>query len=299
MDNKNQIKWLLNAATSAFNTFSDTAKLDAEILMCQVLDCNQTYLFTWPDKTLDETQITLFHQLCDKRQAGHPIAHIVGYREFWTLNLKVTPTTLIPRPDTETLVEHALLLVSDHEFEQKIKQHSKHQDEYLTGLDLGTGTGAIALSLASELKHWDWLAADFLADAVSLAQENAELNGVTNCKVIQSDWFEQIPSTKFNLIVSNPPYIDENDPHLSQGDVRFEPLSALTAPDNGLADIKKIVSQAREYLHDNGLLIIEHGNKQGDVVKSIFSQYNYTHIRTIKDLSENDRITVGYFKLMG
>ncbi|WP_299263257.1 peptide chain release factor N(5)-glutamine methyltransferase [uncultured Psychrosphaera sp.] len=291
MDNKNQIKWLLNAATSTFNQISDTAKLDAEILMCHVLDCNRTYLFTWPDKVLDETQIALFHQLCAKRQAGHPIAHIVGYRAFWTLNLKVTPTTLIPRPDTETLVEHALLLVAE--------QKDNQQYEHLTGLDLGTGTGAIALSLASELPHWDWLAADFIADAVTLAQENAELNGITNCKIIQSDWFEQIPNTKFNLIVSNPPYIEENDPHLKQGDVRFEPLSALTAADNGLSDIKKIVSQAKDYLHDNGLLIIEHGNTQGEAIRDVFIQNGYRNTSTIKDLSENDRITVGYFKLMG
>ncbi|PQJ55244.1 protein-(glutamine-N5) methyltransferase, release factor-specific [Psychrosphaera saromensis] len=262
---------------------SDTAKLDAEILMCHVLDCNRTYLFTWPDKALDATQIAVFHQLCDKRHAGHPIAHIVGFRAFWTLNLKVTPTTLIPRPDTETLVEQALLLVSEQ------------QGDNLTGLDLGTGTGAIALSLASELPHWNWLAADFIADAVTLAQENAELNGITNCKIIQSDWFEQIPNTKFNLIVSNPPYIEENDPHLEQGDVRFEPLSALTAPDNGLSDIKKIVSQAKDYLHQNGVLIIEHGHAQGEAVRDVFIYNGYKNTTTIKDLSENERITVGYF----
>jgi release factor glutamine methyltransferase len=287
LDNKNQIKWLLNAATSAFTAMSDTAKLDAEILLCHVLDCNRTYLFTWPEKILDEIQIALFHQLCEKRQAGHPIAHIVGFRAFWTLNLKVTPTTLIPRPDTETLVEHAISLVSELQNVQVCGN--------LSGLDLGTGTGAIALSLASELPHWNWLAADFIADAVTLAQENAELNGITNCKIIQSDWFEQIPNTKFNLIVSNPPYIEENDPHLEQGDVRFEPLSALTAPDNGLSDIKKIVSQAKGYLHHNGVLIIEHGHTQGEAVRDIFIHNGYKNTTTIKDLSENERITVGYF----
>jgi len=287
LDNKNQIKWLLNAATSTFTPMSDSAKLDAELLMCHVLDCNRTYLFTWPDKTLDETQISSFQELCEKRQTGHPIAHLIGFREFWTLNLKVSPTTLIPRPDTETLVEQALFLVS----EQKCKQ----QDEHLTGLDLGTGTGAIALSLASELPSWDWLAVDFIADAVSLAQENAKLNGITNCKIIQSDWFENIPNTKFNLIVSNPPYIDENDPHLSQGDVRFEPLSALTAADAGLSDIKLIVAQSKGYLQANGLLMIEHGNTQGKMVRDIFISNGYTKVNTIKDLSLNDRVTVGYF----
>jgi release factor glutamine methyltransferase len=289
LDNKNQIQWLLNAATSTFTPMSDTAKLDAELLMCHVLDCNRTYLFTWPDKVLDETQIALFQQLCEKRQLGHPIAHLIGFREFWTLNLKVSPTTLIPRPDTETLVEHALSLVFG----------LTSKETRLKGLDLGTGTGAIALSLASELTSWDWLGADFIAEAVSLAEENTKLNDIINCKIIQSDWFDNIPDTKFNLIVSNPPYIDESDPHLSQGDVRFEPLTALTAADNGLSDIKKIVSQAKCYLHDNGLLIIEHGNTQAKAVQDIFIQNGYRNISTVKDLSLNDRITVGYFKLMG
>lgn len=283
MDNSNQIKWLLNAATSTFNEISDTAKLDAELLMCHVLDCNRTYLFTWPDKTLEQTQITLFQQLCEKRQLGHPIAHIIGCRDFWTLKLKVTPSTLIPRPDTETLVEHALFLVQTF------------KDEKLSGLDLGTGTGAIALSLASELNNWDWLGVDFVPDAVVLAKENAEINQIKNCQIIQSDWFENIPNTKFSLIVSNPPYIDEADPHLLKGDVRFEPLSALTARDKGFSDIKIIVAQAKQYLHDNGILIIEHGNTQGEEVRSIFNQNGYNSVVTIKDLSENERITVGYF----
>lgn len=283
MDNSSQIKWLLHDATCSFNKLSDTAKLDAELLMCHVLDCNRTYLFTWPDKTLDEAQLAEFKQVCAKRALGHPIAHIVGYREFWSLNLKVSPATLIPRPDTETLVEQALLLMQEH------------KDKPFLGLDLGTGTGAIALSLASELKTWEWIAADFVPEAVTLAQENAKLNQINNCKVIQSDWFENIPNTKFNLIVSNPPYIDEADPHLSQGDVRFEPLSALTAGDSGLSDIKIILSQAKQYLHDGGLVMIEHGNTQGKEVRAIFCQNGYSNVNTFKDLSANERITVGYF----
>ena len=297
MDNNNQIKWLLNAATSTFTTISDTEKLDAELLMCHVLDCSRTYLFTWPDKTLNDAQVLQFQQLVEKRQIGHPIAHLIGSRDFWTLHLKVSPSTLIPRPDTETLVEHALLLVEKQYGEAQVSVSvpvSKEQ-ERLTGLDLGTGTGAIALSLASELPHWDWLGADFIVDAVNLAQENAKLNGITNCKIIQSDWFESVPKTKFNLIVSNPPYIDETDSHLKQGDVRFEPLSALTAADKGLSDIKKIVLQSKGYLHVNGLLIIEHGNTQGKAVRDIFIQNGYKNINTVKDLSLNDRITVGYF----
>lgn len=291
MDKTNQIQWLLNAATVAFKPISDTAKLDAEILLCHVLECERTYLFTWPDKVVDANQVEQFEQLCQQRQAGHPIAHIVGYRDFWSLRLKVSPSTLIPRPDTETLVEHALSVTSELEALNKTQRYK--------GLDLGTGTGAIALSLAQELPHWDWLAADFIEDAVLLAKANAEFNQIKNCKIIQSDWFAQIPAQSFHLIVSNPPYIDQDDPHLALGDVRFEPLSALTADDHGLSDIKNIIEQAKAFLLPGGLLMIEHGNTQAQSVQAIFRQHGYTKVTTIQDLSENDRISVGYLRLLG
>lgn len=284
MSEQTQIKWLLNAATSVFETHSDSARLDAELLMCDVLDCNRTYLFTWSDKALDEKQIDAFQALVKRRENGEPIAHIIGYKEFWSLKLTVNPSTLIPRPDTETLVELALDIAN------------KKNTNAGNGLDLGTGTGAIALALASELPNWQWIGAEFSDDALTLAKHNAKENNINNGLFIQSDWFSNVPAQKFDLIVSNPPYIDPEDEHLQQGDVRFEPLSALIAPQKGLADIKIIVENSIGYLEVNGALLIEHGFDQGQSVRDIFCQNNFHNVETFKDLGGNDRVTVGYFK---
>lgn len=287
MSQQHQIKWLLDAATSVFKTISDTAKLDAELLLSHVIDKDRTYLFTWSDKTLDEQQLTHFELLCERRKQGEPIAHIIGYREFWDLKLRVNPSTLIPRPDTEILVETALSTVADR------------QGSELIGLDLGTGTGAIALALSSELPNWQWLGVDLIPEAVQLAQQNKILNNINNCHFIQSSWFSQVPKQQYDLIVSNPPYIDKGDHHLLQGDVRFEPLSALVANNSGLSDILHIVSTAKEYLKPDSALIIEHGYQQGEQVSTIFEQFGFDNITTIKDLGGNDRGTVGYFKKLG
>jgi release factor glutamine methyltransferase len=284
MSEQTQIKWLLNAATSVFEAHSDSASLDAELLMCHVLDCNRTYLFTWSDKVLDENQIDAFETLVKRRENGEPIAHIIGYKEFWSLKLAVNPSTLIPRPDTETLVELALDIAN------------KKNTNSGNGLDLGTGTGAIALALASELPNWQWIGAEFSEDALALAKHNAKENNINNGLFIQSDWFSHVPVQKFDLIVSNPPYIDPEDEHLQQGDVRFEPLSALIAPQKGLADIKIIVENSIGYLDVNGALLIEHGFDQGQSVRDIFCQNNFHNVETFKDLGGNDRVTVGYFK---
>ena len=282
MSEQVQIKWLLNAATSVFSSFSDSASLDAELLLCHVLDCNRTYLFTWSDKELSPEQVAAFEQLVERRKAGEPIAHITGTREFWSLELAVNPSTLIPRPDTETLVEKALEIVA-----------SKSTGE---GLDLGTGTGAIALALASELPNWHWQGVDLQADAVALAKSNAQSNNIVNAEFYQSNWFENIEHKKFDLIVSNPPYIDPEDPHLGQGDVRFEPLSALIAEQSGMADVCYIVEKAKNYLVENAALLIEHGYDQGKAVRQQFVQHNYQNVETFKDLAGNDRVTVGYFR---
>lgn len=276
----------LKMAESKISADSDTPKLDAEILLCHVLKCNKTYLFTWSDKTINEADKQQFISLVESRIEGHPIAHLIGQREFWTLTLNVNPSTLIPRPDTETLVETVL---------EKATQLSAFPQ--LKGLDLGTGTGAIALALASELKHSDWLGLDFSEDAVALANSNLQLNNVTNCQFAQSDWYEfaKKQNRRFDVIVSNPPYIDPSDPHLREGDVRFEPLSALIADNHGLADIEHIISCAGQYLHQGGLLALEHGHDQGQAVQAIFSQYNFINVETLKDLGQNDRITIGYF----
>ena len=234
-------------------------------------------MFTWPDKTLTEDQTSRFFDLIERRKSGEPIAHITQYREFWSLNFRVSPDTLIPRPDTETLVELALTKVKAREGQL---------------LDLGTGTGAIALSLASELPNWAVTGCDFKSEAVSLANSNKAELAISNAQFILSDWFGSIPNVQFDIIVSNPPYIDPQDPHLSQGDVRFEPLSALIADNKGMADIEHIIETSRNYLCHNGWLLIEHGYDQGQLVRDFFAKMAYKEITTEKDLGGNDRVTL-------
>lgn len=257
---------------------SDSALLDAQVLLAFVLQKETVYLMTWPERTLTCEQKSSFEQLVEQRINGVPVAHLTGTREFWSLPLKVNNSTLIPRPDTEILVETALL-------------HCSAQSRLL---DLGTGSGAIILALASELPHTTCFAVDFNADAVKLAQQNSDLLNIENVTFKQSNWFEKVEG-KFDLIVSNPPYIDQHDKHLQQGDVRFEPLSALVASENGLSDIRLIAQQARDYLVDQGRVMIEHGFKQGESVRDIFSTLAYHNIKTIKDYGDNDRITIATY----
>ncbi|MGB1262961.1 MAG: peptide chain release factor N(5)-glutamine methyltransferase [Cognaticolwellia sp.] len=271
---------LITAGQTLVAPISDSAKLDIELLICFVIDKPRSYLLTWPEKTLSTAQATLFGALLTRRIAGEPIAYIVETREFWSLPLQVSPATLIPRPDTEVLVEQVL---------------NNHTDSQLRCLDLGTGTGAIALALASEKPNWQIDALDFSHDAVVLAKGNAQRLNLSRVNIYQSDWFSAVPDDKrFDIIVSNPPYIDEQDPHLATGDVRFEPLSALVAPDNGLADIKIIARQALKFLSSNGALYIEHGFEQSLAVQSVLVGLGYVNIITYKDYNANDRITCGY-----
>lgn len=260
---------------------SDSAKLDVELLICFVIDKPRTYLLTWPEQTLSLTQTTQFVELLLRRIQGEPIAYIVEMREFWSLPLQVSPATLIPRPDTEVLVELVL---------------NNHSAEGVSCLDLGTGTGAIALALASEQGSWQIDAVDFSHDAVALAKTNASNLNLTQVNIFQSDWFSAVAENKhYDVIVSNPPYIDEQDHHLAQGDVRFEPKTALVAADSGLADIKIIVSQARNYFNQLGYLYIEHGFEQSIAVQDILADHGYEKIQTFKDYNDNDRITCGCF----
>jgi release factor glutamine methyltransferase len=268
-------------ATQRLQPSSDSAKLDAEVLLLHVLDKPRSYLFTWPEAELNTQQIDTFKALVAKRELGHPVSHLVGIREFWSLELEVNNSTLIPRPDTETLVEKALSL--DLPTDAKM-------------LDLGTGTGAIALSLASEQPNWQVTAVDFSEQAVALAKRNQQKLALNNVTVLHSNWFSAVPNQQFDLIVSNPPYIDEQDEHLSQGDVRFEPMSALVAPDNGMADIKVIIEQARQYLAPNGYLLIEHGYQQALLLQEFFAQMAYSNILTIKDMAGCDRVTMAQWQ---
>ncbi|WP_425326800.1 peptide chain release factor N(5)-glutamine methyltransferase [Pseudoalteromonas luteoviolacea] len=271
--NAQAIAW----ATQRLAVSSDSPKLDAEVLLLHVLDKPRSYLFTWPEAELSAQQQERFKHLIGKRSEGIPVAHLVGEREFWSLPFYVNNSTLIPRPDTETLVEQALGLALPTE--AKV-------------LDLGTGTGAIALSLASEMPKWQVWAVDYSEEAVALAKKNQQRLAVANATILQSDWFSNVPNHAFDLIVSNPPYIEEDDVHLSQGDVRFEPLSALVAPEHGYADIRHIALAAVDYLAAGGYLMVEHGFEQGAGVQEIFAQMGYGNILTIKDMAGCDRVTL-------
>lgn len=270
------IEQALVNATNQIADNSDSAKLDSQVLLLHVLQKPRSYLFTWPEKLLTNEQVTQFNKYCERRESGEPVAHITGLREFWSLPLEVNPTTLIPRPDTETLVEQALSLT--------LPKNAKV-------LDLGTGTGAIALALASEMPNWQVTGIDRVADAVELANKNKQRLGFNNVTFIQSDWMSAVPEQRFDIIVSNPPYIEPDDIHLQQGDVRFEPLSALVAKEDGMADIKHIICQSRGYLQKNGYLLLEHGFQQSIKVRRFFAEMAYENILTVKDLGNNDRIT--------
>lgn len=260
---------------------SDSAKLDTELLICFVSDKPRSYLLTWPEQRLDAAQSEQFAQLMQRRAQGEPIAYIVNMREFWSLPLQVSPATLIPRPDTEVLVEQVLL---------------HHQNTSLSCLDLGTGTGAIALALASERPQWQIEAVDYSHEAVKLAKRNAHNLNLAQVNIYQSDWFNQVSQAqRFDVIVSNPPYIDESDHHLNEGDVKFEPKTALVAADNGLADIKIIARQACAFLNSTGSLYIEHGFEQSHAVQRILMDLAYSDVQTIKDFNGNDRVTLARY----
>lgn len=260
---------------------SESPKLDAEVILCSLLEKDRSYLFTWDDKVMADDIISRFSTLITRRQAGEPVAHILGFREFWSLELEVSPDTLIPRPDTEVLVEQALACMPA---------------DACQVLDLGTGTGAIALALASESPQATVTAVEYQQGAAALARRNAQRCGF-DVTVLQGSWFTPLTANqRFDVIVSNPPYIERNDPHLAMGDVRFEPLTALVADDDGLADLKHIISQGYQFLNPDGWLLVEHGFEQGAAVRALFSASDYHEIVTHKDYGNNDRITVGQRK---
>lgn len=275
------IKQALAAATQKLQTTSDTPHIDSEVLLSQVLSVNRSYFHTWPDKNLTAEQETAFNELIHRRQQGEPVAYIVGHKEFWSMEFKVTPDVLIPRPETEMLVEQTLELLS--------------KKEKLIVADLGTGSGAIAIALAKERPQWRIIATDQCNEALSIAKQNASDHDINNIEFHQSDWFSNFPHIKCHVIVSNPPYIEEHDPHLTQGDVRFEPQEALKSGEDGLRDIAIITTHATEYLHEDGYLLIEHGFEQGQVVRELFSNACFQGVKTLKDLAGHERITLGKY----
>jgi release factor glutamine methyltransferase len=258
---------------------ANEAKLEAQLLMQHVLNVNWAWLIAHANDALQPGIHADFESLLNRRLLGEPIAYILGYREFYGLKLKATPDTLIPRPDTETLVEAALAKTSPFQAE-KI-------------LDLGTGTGAIALAIASNRTETQVTAVDASQAALNIAIENAKNLNISNIHFILSDWFAALNNEKFDVIVSNPPYIEQNDAYLTQGDLRFEPMSALASGQDGLDDIRQIIDNCLIHLKPQGWLMLEHGYNQAEQVADLMAQIGLTNIETIKDFGGNDRVTIG------
>ncbi len=271
------IKQALHNAIAQLST--DEAKLEAQLLLQQVLQVNHAWLITHADDALSHQQASSFNALIEKRRTGQPIAYILGNREFYGLNLQVTPDTLIPRPDTETLVEAAINCIAPTQLARV--------------LDLGTGSGAIALAIASQRPLSKVLAVDASQAALTIAQANAKQHQLSQIEFILSDWFSAINEQAFDVIASNPPYIESNDAHLSQGDLRFEPVSALASGIDGLDDIRQIVARAPKHLKPEGWLMLEHGYNQAKVVAKLMTDAGLIHIKTLQDLGGNDRVTMG------
>jgi release factor glutamine methyltransferase len=270
--------WLKHAVATLSG--GDSPKRDAEILLAFVTGKSRSWLVAFDDASLDDVQLQQLATLLARRAQGEPIAHLVGEREFWSLPLRVSDATLIPRPDTEVLVEQALAHLPV---------------TAATILDLGTGTGAIALALASERPDCQVTGCDRVEAAVALAQDNAQRLHITNVQFFLSHWFAALPSQRFDLIASNPPYIDAADHHLQQGDVRFEPLSALVAEEAGLADLREIITTAPAWLLPGGWLLLEHGWQQGEAVRTLMTQQGYQQVNTVDDYGGNPRVTLGQY----
>ncbi|MCM0611126.1 peptide chain release factor N(5)-glutamine methyltransferase [Marinobacter sediminum] len=256
---------------------SDSPRLDAELLLSHVTGLSRTSFRAWPEREVSVAHAAEFEALVSERVNGSPIAYLLGHQEFWSLPLYVSPSTLIPRPDTECLVEAALSL--------PLPASARV-------LDLGTGTGAIALALASEHADWQVTACDYVDEAVELAHRNARALQLP-VRVVRSSWFSGLAAGKFDLVVSNPPYIASADHHLEQGDVRFEPSSALVSGEDGLDDLRLIVEQAPEWLEAGGWLLVEHGFDQAEAVRSLFESRGFVAVESRKDYGDCDRMTLG------
>ncbi|QIK14273.1 peptide chain release factor N(5)-glutamine methyltransferase [Leclercia sp. 29361] len=268
--------WLQQAISALAG--GESPRRDAEILLEHVTGKARTWILAFGETELTADQQAQLDQLLARRKTGEPVAHLVGEREFWSLPLYVSAATLIPRPDTECLVEQAL---------------ARLPATPARLLDLGTGTGAIALALASERPDCQVTAVDVMPDAVALAQRNLARLALPNVTVLHSSWFTALGDRQFEMIVSNPPYIDEADPHLAEGDVRFEPRSALVAGDQGLADLSHIITQSRQHLVSGGWLLLEHGWTQGEAVRALLLQAGFDQVETCRDYGGNERLTLG------
>ena len=257
---------------------SPTARLDAELLLAAALGKSRSFLHTWPERIVPSDAALTFAHYLQRRRGGEPVAYILGQQGFWKLDLEVAPHTLIPRPDTELLVETALELLPATP--AKV-------------LDLGTGSGAIALALASERPAWQVTAVDRVLEAVALAERNRQRLHLSNVTVLSSHWFDALKDHRYSLIISNPPYIAAADPHLIAGDVRFEPASALVAGTDGLDDLRVIIAQAPQHLEAGGWLMLEHGYDQAAAVRDLLLAQDFVEVHSRVDLGGHQRISLG------
>ena len=257
---------------------TDSARRDTEILLCHCLGKPRAWLYTWPEKEVARDCARDFEKLLAQRREGVPVAYLTGERDFWSLQLAVSDATLIPRPETETLVSWALELALPNA---------------ASVLDLGTGSGAIALALASERSHWRVTALDVSQEALQVARGNAVRTRLTSVHFVQSDWYQAVIGQRFNALLANPPYIDGDDPHLALGDVRFEPRSALVSSDSGLEDLGRLVTGASDHLLDGGWLLLEHGFEQANAVCAMLHDAGFSQVSTRRDMSGQQRITGG------
>lgn len=256
-----------------------SARIEIQCLLQQVLKVTRAYLLAYPERLLSEPEQTLYDALLQRRLSGEPIAYLLGEREFFGLSFKVTPATLIPRPETELLVEMAL---------QRIPQ-----DQTCHVLDLGTGSGAIAIAIAHERPKAIVLACDSAAPALDVARKNAARFLLSNISFVNSDWFQKIAGMRFDIIVSNPPYIASGDLHLTQGDVRFEPISALVSGPDGLHDIRRIITHSKHHLKSNGWVLLEHGYDQAAQVRELLQQAKFKDVFSAQDLAGIERVSGG------
>ena len=268
------------ARAAELKVVSDSWQLDTELLLAQALATTRTVLHTWPERVIEAEPLLRFESMLERRANGEPIAYILGRRDFWDFQLIVNSHVLIPRPETELLVECALELVANHAV----------VPEQIA--DLGTGSGAIAIALSRELPQCKVSAIDLSVDALAVAQQNVLRLQLSNIIFHEGSWCEGLSANSFDLILANPPYVAEGDAHLQQGDLRFEPTSALVAPDSGLGDIKSIVTGSRAALKQGAWLLLEHGYQQGAAVAEIFRSNGFSSIECRQDYAGLDRVTL-------
>ncbi len=268
---------LLQQASQQLESITDSPLLDAQLLLADSLNKERSYLMAWSEITPTERQVEQFNRYLEQRITGVPIAYILGYKEFWSMSFIVTPDVLIPRPETELLVEQVINACS-------------HFDKP-TILELGTGSGAIAIALGKELPSAEITATDISNTALDIARQNALSQQINNIQFIYSDWFSNVQG-RFDIIVSNPPYIEVDDPHLNN-EIRFEPMLALVSGIDGLDDIRTILTSSDNYLREHGMLLLEHGYNQGGKLRELMEKTGLHDYQTIKDYSSNDRITIG------